>query len=943
MGSDEALLALANTAIEREIRAHFPYTALYRRLCKGGWERAADYLYREFAPALVGPAGASIPAMGDSIGGPDGSSAGPPLPQRKRRRTSLVEELQKGLEAFTAATLQPAETPLKCGASAGKPYAVHESVAEAVLSTALEASAMPYSVICRRCTTHVTSAYPCQVLESYVVLWAESVLEVECAAGKAAAAALSLESPKWAANTHGSSSGKGSLGLLKHSDVAHTGDSQSANGRRPPLRSSLCSSLHPMGLRPLLHRISRAFAHPLERSAEEAVASPAPSVVTATSQAAHSLDPQRHIFSNTTHSWASTVPTTPTAQMIRLHSLHIVSSDVVSNPRPASFAVQSLLLPGWQTALECYPRHMLHFGLLVYAAWHANPRTWRSVLSEGGTDGNVMGVAGSGHRLAALPSRSSRSGAALPRMCRKRAASEAAATAAAPRSLSGAPEAGQEAYIASLAELLPCTAHDAVLVLGLGGNVLGQCLDALLPPSVPLHIVEVEPAVLLACCEHGQFPAIDAVLTCEALKPAAFPYRRKGSPLRSAGTADTTATAAAGACPAASLGSRAPMEWVADLIHRRSATPVAFRATRQEATSLMEGLTAPLPARPSRAAKGTKCAPGWGGAAAEAAETPLQSQRSRGEYVCFLQDAYTYLRGGTSFPASATVPRGAAARHRTSRAARAAAHPVASSLPLQADRPWPPAHARIPPSTRGAASAATAAAAPSLVQYSLIFLDCYDPNKERMMHEETLVELCARRLRPGGVLLVNAHVLPTVGDLRRDFFRHEFATVQALRVAGCMQTVVVCVAHDAAVDVAPAGAAGASGSAGCAPLLAEKRGRFTVRQMRLLAAALNRSLKRNSVSTPGVTVANDDTGGGAASPAVATGTTAFSSSHPCSPLPSYSVTPAFLFDAAWLKSCRRVAALPTRSQRRSRSSPASTMTSQACCIDVDLHVWEHFF
>ncbi|KAG5499917.1 hypothetical protein GH5_04054 [Leishmania sp. Ghana 2012 LV757] len=946
MGGDEALVELASTAIESEIRAYFPYTALYRRLCKGGLERAVDYLYREFAPTLAGATDDSTPAILNSMTAAAASSAGPALPRRKRTRTSVVEGLRKDLEAFTVATLKFADAPLRCTAPPDKQCAGRENSATTLPSTTLGASGMPYMVTCRRCTTRVTSTYPCWVLEGYVVLWAESVLEVECVAGKAAVAALSFVSPVLAAHTHGSSSETGPVQLQRHSNAVDAGNCHAANALCPPLRPSLCSSLPPMGgLRPPSHRLSSAFECPLERSAEEAAASPASSVATAKSKAARSHKRQDRISSKDTRPCASTVSATPTTEKVTLHSLHIVSSDAASNPRPASFAVQSVLLPGWQTALECYPRHMMHFGLLVYAAWHASPKTWKRVLSDGGAAGSRHG--------AVLPSCSSRSAAAVHCMSRKRAASETSEAAAASHSLSCAPEEGREACVVSLAELLPYTAHDAVLVLGLGGNVLGQCLDALLPAVVPLHIVEVEPAVLQACYEHGQFPEIaavdgwgsglDAVPSCEALKPATAPRRRKALSLRSAEMADTAAAAAVTACPAAPLGSPASMQRVADLIHRRSATPVAFRATRQQATGVLERLGAPLPAVPTRTAKRTKCTPGWRGASATETGTPLQSQQGRSEYVCFLQDAYAYLRAGTFSSASSVVPRSAIAQHQAPCSARGAAHPVAPSLPQQADRTKSAAHARTSPSTREAVSAGAAEAAPPPVQYSMIFLDCYDPGGERMMHEGTLVELCARRLRPGGVLLVNAHVVPTVANLRCDFLSYDFATVQALRVAGYTQTVVACVARDAAVNAAPAAATRAFNAAVCAPFLTEKRGRFTVRQMRLLAAALNRALHRYNRSTPGVTGGHDGARKDEATPAAATGKTASSSSHSSASLPSHSVKPAFRFDAAWLKSCRRVAASPTNPKSRSRASAASTTPSQACAIDVDLQVWEHHF
>ncbi|GET90098.1 hypothetical protein, conserved [Leishmania tarentolae] len=941
MSSDAAFLALANKAIEMEIRTYFPYTALYRRLCRGGAEGSVDYLYREFSPVLMGSADDGAPATSDLVAGLTTSSAGPSLPQHKRRRTSLVEVLQKGFDEFTTATSTLAQARLEGTTSSGKPSKTCDDATATVPSATGGTGTEPYTVTCHRCTTNVTCTYPCWVLEGYVVLWAETVLEVECVAAKASVAAPSLTLPVVTAHTQSHSGAKGSLALRTHSDATDSRDDQAANTLYASFGRLFFSSHRPVGLRPLLRRITSALAGTPDRSAEDATAPPPPLGTTPREKKACPRKRRCDSFSSGTHPCASMVPTTPATQKFRLHSMSIVNIDAASNVRPASFALQSVLQPDWQTALECYPRHMVHFGLLVYAAWHASSQTWESLRSHGSTCKDNIAAAGSGHAVVS-PTRSSRSDAALQNMSEEPSALHPFELAITPISLLPTPEAGGEMHIGSLLELLPHTSHDAILILGLGGNVLGQCLDALLPAAVPLHVVEVEPAVLQACWENRQFPAIDTVdgwrgelhaaAPRTALKQASATQKADASPPRSEEGVET-APAASPVCPAA-------MQWAAGLIHQKSATPAVFRARRQQAPGLLERLAAPLSATPSNATKHAPCTPNLPRGLGTVIDAPPQTQQDRGEYVCFLQDADAFLRTGPSTSTTLTTSPGAVARHRTAPAAHSAAHPATpSSLPRETC-------ARIAaqsrtPSTQEAASASPVEAAPASVQYSMIFLDCYDPDREHMMHEATLVELCARRLKPGGVLVVNAHVLPTVENLRRDFLGCGFATVQAIRVAGYTQAVVVCVAHDKTSEEEHADAERLASSAACAPMLIEKRGRFTIRQMQLLATALNRSLPVADGSSSSVTGGKDGAGRDGVSSAAATGTTAVASSRSCTSPLSRPVTRAFRFDAAWLKSCRRAVVSSAKVPSGRRARPVNT-PSQACSIDVDLRVWEHY-
>lgn len=280
------------------------------------------------------------------------------------------------------------------------------------------------------------------------------------------------------------------------------------------------------------------------------------------------------LASSTTKTAVSAVQLPP----IVFHSIHFVHRTTSVAPRRASFALQSIFQPGMPTVLESYPQHMMHLGLLAYALWNAPSALVRSLARH------------SPPKQPSIPLEHP----------------------------SGWPS------------VFP---SGPVLILGLGGNVLGQCCDAILPPRVPLHVVELEPAVLAACRAHGQTPPL------EALPP-------------------------------------------------RTASPAALQAAYRVTAAHPRGMT---------------------------------------DYTFFIADASAYLRFGA-------------------------------------------------PGTT----------------YSLIFLDCYDTEKETMMHSGDLLSQCRARLAPGGCLLVNAHLRPTQTALSDQFMRHGFATVQTLRVRGCDQTILAC-------------------------------------------------------------------------------------------------------------------------------------------------------
>ncbi|ORC87103.1 uncharacterized protein TM35_000242530 [Trypanosoma theileri] len=287
---------------------------------------------------------------------------------------------------------------------------------------------------------------------------------------------------------------------------------------------------------------------------------------------------------------------------VRLFSLHIVDQRAYQHPMQYSFALQSLCQPGRPLQLQCYPYHMVHFGLLMHAIWNAPDvffekdkresfnKIKHHTTIESNTDllNTTTITTNTTNNITTTTSR-------------------------------GFP-------------LMTNVSNDGVLLLGLGGNVIGNCLDVALSSDVPIDVVEIEPTVLEICRAHNQLPL------CEVQDQREDNKQRQ--------------------------------EWIVSQAHHRYP-----------------------------------------------------------HYRFILTDARTFLQDTNKY-------------------------------------------------------------------YSLIFLDCYDPSRERMMHDCNLIDLCHARLIPGGAVIVNAHILPTRETLEEQFLSRGFATVQVLRVAGCDQCIVVCLAHD---------------------------------------------------------------------------------------------------------------------------------------------------
>lgn len=227
------------------------------------------------------------------------------------------------------------------------------------------------------------------------------------------------------------------------------------------------------------------------------------------------------------------------------------------------------------------------------------------------------------------------------------------------------------------------------------------------------------------------------------------------------------------------------------------------------------------------------------------------------------------------------------------------------------------------PSTTAAASGRLSSALNmNRLQYNMIYLDCYDPEREAMLCGAGLVELCHARLKPGGCLVINAHLLPrrehllailgaaptdekdsqtrtTTATQRK---QTPFATVQALRVSGCDQSIIVCIARDAATE-------SEAEEAEAEEKNMEKVNRFTLAAARTMATQINRCglLHRGHAGEQ-----KQEEGGGSSNSTSSSGVS----------------SEVFFLDTNWLR-------------RNSKLPPKLSSSSSALSLP-DCRVWEHY-
>lgn len=77
--------------------------------------------------------------------------------------------------------------------------------------------------------------------------------------------------------------------------------------------------------------------------------------------------------------------------------------------------------------------------------------------------------------------------------------------------------------------------------------------------------------------------------------------------------------------------------------------------------------------------------------------------------------------------------------------------------------------------------------------FDFVFMDLFEPMNARMEKGESLVHLCERKLRPGGLLVVNDHQLPSAKALQPFCDLVGAANVQGVNLHGWNESVVVCV------------------------------------------------------------------------------------------------------------------------------------------------------
>lgn len=431
-------------------------------------------------------------------------------------------------------------------------------------------------------------------------------------------------------------------------------------------------------------------------------------------------------------------------------SSHTLTSTPQAVPSEPWCAIQSLICPKSPLHLEFYTHHMLHFGLLCYSVWNASSSVLREAL--------LLSKHSSADWRAVMTSEN---------------------------------VAGQHASLTRwpqyISHFFPSSHEDRILILGLGGNVLGSCLDACLAKEVAIDVVEIEPAMLNICHRNGLTPRLSAPV------PIGSEENRRGASV-------VTSTLRSNRKKAGSVKSAcSTFSSTVSFSHKN-----VSRNPSKETIPFAEALAAPWlrydvlinqassPAFP---------------ASSEKFRSHLGLLTQREAYHFYIMDANDFLQYRSLVPVFLDMKNGtqystahAAPPRQPSKSPKVAVRKRMKSIRHRGNE----THSNDEKSSSCmrkdfiSASVISSLASPSLnlstpsLKYNLIFLDCYDPHQGTMMHNSCLITRCKNRLSPGGALLINAHVDTHEEILTKYFLTKGFGSVQVLKVAGCRQCIVVC-------------------------------------------------------------------------------------------------------------------------------------------------------
>lgn len=411
-------------------------------------------------------------------------------------------------------------------------------------------------------------------------------------------------------------------------------------------------------------------------------------------------------------------------------------------------AIQSLVSLQNAAHLEYYTYHMLHFGLLCYSVWNVSSSWLKHILLE-----------------------------KEPFPAEGRTTSELAT-----------PEESFTHWPQNISHFFPFSSKDRILILGLGGNVLGSCLDICLSKAVQLDVVEIEPAMFDICYRNGLIPSLSSPVPL-------LPQTRSTSPCESHFSSN---------------------DGRSENLERFSSFPCTLNAPG-------ESVAAGAISLPKTASKQKNRAVPWVRYDAVECFTPQSasfahfeniqkyptSLQQRGAYRFYLMDANDFLQHRFLDPVAVKCDTEKSFVHPISSLLTQnkiidemlCHHPTAQTVRhiekkrknVDMDKIEHPTRSTFSPvGVCLQAAHRYSDIEVDELKYNLIFLDCYDPHQGTMVHNSSLLTRCRNRLSPGGALLINAHVDTDANTLTKCFLTQGFASVQVLKVSGCRQCIVVC-------------------------------------------------------------------------------------------------------------------------------------------------------